>query len=328
MITTHRPIVARVLVNWLLLVLTMLSVQAWAATPMVSAGVSHSCAVLSSGAVQCWGDNRSGQLGNGSTTISSSPVSVNGISNATLVSAGDGHSCAVLGSGAVQCWGANSNGQLGNGSTTSSSIPVSVSGISNATSVSVSVAGSHSCAVLSSGAVQCWGSNGSGQLGNSSYSNTNSSPVSVSGISNATSVSAGSGHSCAVLGSGAVQCWGSDNYGQRGTGRVLSLYFTPGSVVGANGQGLLNLSVTAPSSLVADADKVFAWAERTYAAIFGPAGQSSQTITGYRYRAYTGGHFLAVNDSDTPHLLYLGPLSNSTILDLGLLSGWLVQAGP
>jgi hypothetical protein len=74
-----------------------------------------------------------------------------------------------------------------------------------------------------------------------------------------------------------------------------------------------------------DADKVFVWAERTYATIFG-RGQATQTITGYRYRSYTNGHFLAVNDSGTPSLFYLGPLSDNKPLDLGLLSIWLIQA--
>jgi PKD repeat protein len=83
---------------------------------------------------------------------------------------------------------------------------------------------------------------------------------------------------------------------------------------------------TGSSTLVADADKVFVWAERTYASIFG-RGQATQTITGYRYRSYANGHFLAVNDTGTPRLYYLGPLSNNTVFDLGLLSGWVTQAG-
>ena len=161
--TQYMPAFSHGFAKWLFLIFSFFSVQVWAATPMVSAGSFHGCAVLSSGAVQCWGGNTYGQLGNGSTTSSTSPVSVAGISNAKSVSAGRGHSCAVLSSGAVQCWGYNLFGQLGNGSTTNSTSPVSVAGISNATSVSAGT--SHSCAVLSSGAVQCWGSDEAGQRG-------------------------------------------------------------------------------------------------------------------------------------------------------------------
>jgi hypothetical protein len=84
---------------------------------------------------------------------------------------------------------------------------------------------------------------------------------------------------------------------------------------------------TVTSTTATDADKVFSWAERSLSQVFSPAGQPSQTLPGYRYRAYTGGHFLAVNDSGTAHLYYLGSLSNNTVLDLGLLSGWVIQAG-
>ena len=187
--------------------------------------------MLSSGVVKCWGYNYFGQLGNGSTNSSSSPVSVSGISNAILVSAGVNHTCAMLSSGAVQCWGYNNSGSLGNGSTTSSSSPVSVSGISNATSVSVGY--DYSCAMLSSGAVQCWGWNTYGQLGNGSTTDT-SNPVSVIGISSsATSVSAGDVHSCAVLSSGAVQCWGENGSGQLGNGNTTNSQ-TPVAVTGLN----------------------------------------------------------------------------------------------
>ena len=95
----------------------------------MAAGGLHNCAVLPSGAVRCWGYNGEGQLGNGSTTSSSTPVPVSGISTATAVAAGFRSSCALLSSGAVQCWGSNLFGQLGNGTTTNSTTPVQVSGL-------------------------------------------------------------------------------------------------------------------------------------------------------------------------------------------------------
>jgi alpha-tubulin suppressor-like RCC1 family protein len=83
---------------------------------------------------------------------------------------------------------------------------------------------------------------------------------------------------------------------------------------------------TSPT-LAADADAVFAWAERTYAQYFSPAGLGSQSISAHRYRAYKDGHYLAVNENGEAHLYYLGPLSANVFLDLGLLALWLAQAG-
>jgi len=76
--------------------------------------------------VKCWGYNADGELGNGSTTQSSTPVTVRGITDAIAVSAGSQHTCAVLSGGGARCWGTNEFGQLGNGKTGNSSIPVAV----------------------------------------------------------------------------------------------------------------------------------------------------------------------------------------------------------
>ena len=90
--------------------------------------MTNSCALLSTGSVQCWGDNEYSQLGNGSTTTSYVPVIVSGISNAIAVSTGCLHTCAVLSGGSVQCWGSNEYGQLGIGIPMYSAVPVTVTG--------------------------------------------------------------------------------------------------------------------------------------------------------------------------------------------------------
>jgi alpha-tubulin suppressor-like RCC1 family protein len=133
----------------------------------VTCGRYHTCALLDTGAVQCWGRNDVGQLGNGLSTDSSIPVNVTGLSSGvTALSAGHFyHTCALLDSGGVRCWGENVSGQLGDGTTTNRPTPVDVSGLASGV-ISVSSGGYHSCTALAGGNMMCWGLNDSGQLGN------------------------------------------------------------------------------------------------------------------------------------------------------------------
>jgi alpha-tubulin suppressor-like RCC1 family protein len=166
------------------------------------------CAVLNSGRVDCWGDGNFGKLGNGSTEDSATPVAVTGINNAVSVTVGKFHACAVLWSGSVKCWGLNFNGALGNGSSIAfSSVPVEVAGINNALAVSTKDHFDETCALLSTGGVDCWGAGGAGQLGNGATHNSPV-PVAVSGVHNAVGIAAGGSHACAVLVLGRLVCWG------------------------------------------------------------------------------------------------------------------------
>lgn len=173
----------------------------------------HRCALISDGTARCWGVDLVGELGDGRTSTDETwtPVAVSGLSSAVQVSAGEEETCAVLAAGAVQCWGANDWGQLGNGTTTNSSTPVAVSGLHNA--VSVSVGNPSACAIVSGGTVECWGSNALGQLGNGGVPASSSTPVAVSGLTNAVSVSVNLNYACAVLAGGTVKCWGSGDAG-------------------------------------------------------------------------------------------------------------------
>lgn len=181
----------------------------------VGTGEYHTCALLDDGAVSCWGENWSGQLGDGTYTGSLVPVAVTGITDAVSIAVGTGHTCVLLAGGAVSCWGHNGSGQLGDGTTTNRNVPGAVPGVVNA--VSITAGAGHTCAVLIDTTVSCWGSNSNGQLGDGT--NTLSKvPVVVSGLTNAASVAAGGHHTCAVLVDGAASCWGNNSWGQVGNG--------------------------------------------------------------------------------------------------------------
>ena len=183
----------------------------------VSAGGNHSCAVLTTGEVECWGSNYNGQVGDDTNEEVISPFAVPGITNAIQVSSGEMHTCALLSDGQVQCWGDNSKGQLGNGTTDWSVTPVTVAGLSKATQISVG--SDHSCALLGTGQIKCWGYTMDGLLGDGTTNVViRSTPVAVRGITNATEVSSGTFHSCARLATGQLKCWGSNYSGQLGNG--------------------------------------------------------------------------------------------------------------
>ena len=199
----------------------------------ISAGVYHTCAVLASGGVKCWGRNDYGQLGNNTRTDSLTPVDVGGLSaGATAVTVGLDHACALFTTGGVMCWGNGYHGQLGNGSSMDRYFPVGVIGLGSGVAA-ISAGHDYTCAVLTSGAAKCWGYNGYGTLGNNSTAD-NYTAADVSGLdSGVTVISAGHNHTCAVLMSGKVKCWGFNNHGQLGNNSTASSYI-PVDVSGLN----------------------------------------------------------------------------------------------
>jgi alpha-tubulin suppressor-like RCC1 family protein/uncharacterized protein YjdB len=189
----------------------------------VSAGFRHTCALTLGGAAYCWGDNTFGQLGTGSFGGGSDvPVAVAGGLTFIAISAGgwiDGsvegsHTCAVEVSGSMYCWGANNFGQLGNGAVgAGSSTPILVGGPGGFTTVATG--GFHTCG-LAGGQVSCWGRSEYGEVGDNDISyHLVGSPSMVGGLQ-ATAVTAGRKHSCAMSAAGEAMCWGSNIFGALG----------------------------------------------------------------------------------------------------------------
>lgn len=208
----------------------------------LSAGRNHTCALLATGTVSCWGLNTSAALGNGEVDSGShfAPAAVDDLTDVVQVAAGGSHTCARRSDGRVYCWGWNDLGQLGEASTTTCSVdsgpdfacstrPTLVSEFANARDI----AGGrwHTCATLSDGTTQCAGRNDDGQLGRISSDSCFVFPDSIgcsrrfAAVTDSAMhslVAVGNYHSCAVLGNGGVQCWGAGYYGQLGNGETDS----------------------------------------------------------------------------------------------------------
>ncbi|MDD5224795.1 MAG: hypothetical protein PHE84_12495 [bacterium] len=198
----------------------------------ISAGYSHTCAITTEGKIKCWGSNYAGQLGDGTIDEKHIPVNVSGLSeNVIDVSAGTDITCALTEKGGVKCWGENSYGSLGIGNdsgpqlcspNSNDKIPCSTSpqNVTNLRSEvkAISSGYSHICVVFNEGALQCWGSNHSGQLGTEDNLRKDI-PTAVSGLSkDVSAVSCGFQHTCALLISGQVKCWGKNEEGELGNG--------------------------------------------------------------------------------------------------------------
>ncbi len=199
----------------------------------IAAGGVHTCALMATGGVKCWGWNAYGQVGAPCESPCLLPINVSGLtSGVAALGLGANHSCAVMALGGVKCWGRNDSGQLGAATAQTcgtppldrpcSTTPIDVAGL---TDVSQVTAGNdHTCALTVTGGVKCWGDNTRGQLGDGQACGaTCGSPVDVSGLTSGVSaIAAGEDHTCALTMTGGVKCWGDNTSGQLGDGQTCA----------------------------------------------------------------------------------------------------------
>ena len=141
-----------------------------ATTDETDVGGAFSCARLTTGRVECWGDNQYGQLGNGSQVNMSEPILVAGVLDIARISTADAATCALATTGVVRCWGRNRSGQIGNGNGGVGQVVLSPSVVMGLPAAidDLDSAFAHSCARTPTGTVLCWGDNTYGQIGDGS----------------------------------------------------------------------------------------------------------------------------------------------------------------
>lgn len=302
-------------------VLALAAATAPAATPIeassVATGRDHTCAVLTSGQVVCWGDNFYGELGDGTNTPSKTPVAVSGLTDAEAISAnGEYTTCAIRASGQALCWGKNGNGQIGDGSKTNRNVPTPVSGLTDAESISSGPF--HTCAIRTSGQAVCWGSNSHGQLGDTTITERLT-PVAVSGLADAGNIAAGENHTCAARDGGQALCWGYPVNGVLGLGNVVIDVKTPTAVKGLGGTGNLEEIVelvggSTHSCAVKESGQMYCWGDN----FFGRLGNDSILNTDVP---------VAVSNMADAKFISAGYASSCAIRDSGQALCWGSNAG-
>lgn len=210
--------------RFFLVLLLTFSFPAMAA--LMAGGTGHTLAIdaASSGKVLAWGDNSTGQLGNGVTESATYPVEVFGLTGAISVAAGEGFSLAMDSYGYVWAWGKNDLGQLGDTTTSPRNTPVRVSRLNNV--VHIAAGKDFALAVKNDGTVWAWGANTKGQLGlaisDSNKFRASAVQVSATGFEKLQKVAAGSDFSLALKDDGSVWAWGANDSGQLGAGNTVA----------------------------------------------------------------------------------------------------------
>jgi cysteine-rich repeat protein len=223
--------------------LPVANVEVGGKVTQLAAGHNHVCALLDSDKVRCWGSDAVGQLGDGPALenrgdikgqMPPPDVALGPDIEVQQIAAGQGHTCAIVTGGKVRCWGGGAYGALGYGSVANRPAPALVNpdvpGVEGATQIALG--GEHSCAVIQTGEVLCWGGNSYGELGLGHVNSIGDQggevpmPAVIGGI--ATQVTAGARHTCALMEGGTVRCWGAGKDGRLGTGNEMNVGDKPG----------------------------------------------------------------------------------------------------
>jgi alpha-tubulin suppressor-like RCC1 family protein len=173
----------------------------------ISAGYTHSLAVLKDGTVRAWGENISGEVGDGTTAVRHAPVVVPGIKDAVGVAAGQGISAALLGDGTVMSWGNRFGGALGrtpDNANRADGVPALVPGVKGVRTIVSGYA--HVLAITEAGTLVSWGNQNFGRLGRTGAYTA----AVIPGLSGVQSVAVHEDTSIAVLASGRIMTWGAD----------------------------------------------------------------------------------------------------------------------
>ena len=218
-----------------------------AAVTQVSAGSDFNLTLGADGFAYAWGNNRSGQLGNGLyTTLGTTPSRVVNLAAAVAVSAGYAHALALSSDGQVWSWGSNSHGQLGTGSVSHNvarPVPGLPTALGGAAAIKAIIAGGRNSAVVyRDGSVWIWGSNAAGQLANGS---TTSSPVPqrLNTLAGVAAVTVGENFVSVLKSDGTVYGIGANHMGQLGN-NSFARSTVPVQVVGMSGSGYINLGAS------------------------------------------------------------------------------------
>ena len=272
----------------------------------IAAGGWHSVALCSDSTVKAFGENATGQLGDGTTTDQNSPVPVLGLTGIINVSAGgdqlEAHSMALKSDGTVWCWGSNLYGGLGNGTTNSSNVPVQALTLANVSAIAAG--GWHSVALKTDSTVWTWGWNTDGQLGDGTTTDKTIGTV-VTGLTGVMAIASGTYHVLALKSDGTVWAWGDNVSGQLGNGNTTD---SPIPVQVAGLTDVVKITAGRFFSLAIKSDgTVWTWGENLYGQLGNGTTTDSPTpvqVTGLAgitsATAATGAfHCMAVKNDNT-----------------------------